>query len=151
VFYGKDFKVVDGKLRLGVPSKFRKMAEIEGSIEGFFLVVGEGPFIKVYTRSAWMRIKRKIERLGGGIRNEALKRSFLGEIEYSPLDRQGRIVLTKEHYGRLESRPEVAIIGSGDHFEIWAQDEWDRYADDEGEVNKAEMWDLLTGLGEGEA
>lgn len=135
---------------MGVPSKFRKMAEAEGDVEGFFLALGQGPYIKVYTRAEWRRLEKKLARLQGREDFDALWRDFLADVEYSPLDKQGRIVLTRDHFAALGEEADVALVGSGDHFEIWPRARWEAYRREKVEGNKETMWKELNKLREGD-
>jgi MraZ protein len=151
VFHGKDFKVVDPKLRLSVPSKFRKMAEAGEEVDGFYLALGGGPFLKVYTRSEWKRIARTLSQLRGREDFDALQRDFLADVEYSPIDKQGRIVLTRDHFEAIGESAEVAVIGSGDHLEIWPRDVWENYRREKVDGKKAELWKELNRTREGDS
>jgi MraZ protein len=150
LFFGKDSKVIDGKLRLGGPSKFRKMAESEGDVEGFYLALGQGSFIRVYTRAEWRRLEKKLARLRGREDFDAMWRDFLADVEYSPLDKQGRIVLTRDHFAALGEEAEVSLIGSGDHFEIWPRSRWEAYRDEKVDGHKKLVWKEISKLREGE-
>ncbi len=151
MFFGKDFKVVDSKLRLSIPSKFRKIAESSGEVEGFYLALGRGPFIMVFTRSEWRKLEKRLAHLRGRDDFDSLQRDFLADVEWSVLDKQGRIVLTKDHFDAIGGKGDVAVVGSGDHFEIWARDGWEAYRREKVEGSKLEMWRELNRLREGDS
>lgn len=150
MFFGKDFKIIDSKLRLSIPSKFRKIAESTGEVDGFYLALGQGPFIKVYTRSEWRRLEKRLGLLKGREDFDSMQRDFLADVEWSQLDKQGRIALTKDHYDTIGRKSDVAVVGSGDHFEIWPREDWEAYRRDKVETNKTEMWRELNRLREGD-
>jgi MraZ protein len=44
------------------------------------------------------------------------------------IDRQGRIVIPESMLSFAGITGEIAVIGAGDHFEIWSTAAWDEYA-----------------------
>lgn len=59
--------------------------------------------------------------------NLALKRILFSGAVYSELDEQGRLVLPHNLIEYSKIKEKALVIGVGDHFEIWAAEEWERY------------------------
>lgn len=55
------------------------------------------------------------------------RRYIFSSLVYLEIDEQGRFVVPKNllEYGQLKEK--IVIIGVGDHFEIWNNDQWIEY------------------------
>ncbi|MCL4397606.1 cell division/cell wall cluster transcriptional repressor MraZ [Patescibacteria group bacterium] len=55
-----------------------------------------------------------------------VRRQFFSEAEVIEYDAQGRITVPVELRKYAELKPEVVVVGAGDHFEIWEKKEWEK-------------------------
>lgn len=57
----------------------------------------------------------------------AEKRVLFASTVYVDIDEQGRFVIPKHLLDFSKLQKSVAIIGVGDHFELWDGEEWNKY------------------------
>ncbi len=57
----------------------------------------------------------------------AEKRVLFASTVYVDIDEQGRFVIPKHLLEFADLQKNVAIIGVGDHFELWNENEWVKY------------------------
>ena len=107
---------IDEKKRLIIPSKFRE--EIGDS---FIITKGLDGCLYVYSVDSWNKIIIKLKTLSFTKKDaRTFMRFFLSSATVCEFDKQGRIGLvnTLLDYAKIEK--ECAIIGVGDHLEIWS-------------------------------
>ena len=127
VFIGTEYKTLDSKGRLVIPSKFRKATGIEEG-EGFIVVSGPNPYILLFTKQDWERVYEKVSRSSaqeGDVFD--IRRTFFPSAEFLLLDKQGRLVLPPIMVAEAGLRQEIAVLGAGDHIEIWDRERWETY------------------------
>jgi MraZ protein len=61
--------------------------------------------------------------------SRAYTRIFFGNAEHVDLDAQGRLVVPRRLRDKVRLGRDVAVIGVADRLEIWAEEEWARYAE----------------------
>src|SRR3989344_5485516 len=125
VFFGEYQVNFSGAGRVLLPKKVREL--LKGNV--FILTKGFDNCLSGYDKDDWE--KRASELLNPSLlqptdMNE--RRSVFSAMAYLEIDEQGRFVMPKNllEYGRLKDR--AIVIGVGDHFEIWSQEEWKKYA-----------------------
>jgi MraZ protein len=146
VFIGTEYKTLDSKGRLVIPSKYRKMAGTEEEGGGFYIVAGPGPYAILYTKSEWERIYEKVSRSSapeGDLFD--IRRQIFTRAEFLPVDKQGRIVLSAGLLSDLGLKQEVAILGAGSHFEIWDKDRWEAYRKERLNSQDPALWRKFLG------
>ena len=122
LFRGRFETRVDPKGRLSLPSSYRS--------ETSCLIVTNSRFrsrscLHVYTSDEWEKLETKISRLSAlQAEIQAFARFYLSGGQVVELDAQGRfsIPLSLRRYAGLEA--DIMLVGLGDKFEIWAQDQW---------------------------
>lgn len=126
MFMGEYQHNIDGKGRLIIPSKFREQCG-----ETVVVTRGNEGCLVLYTETGWQEYYTKLQTLP---KNKKEARNFLrmiiskaGECTF---DKLGRINIpaTLREIGNLSK--ECIIIGVGDHVEIWNQDNWNDYYQD---------------------
>ena len=60
----------------------------------------------------------------------AFSRLFFARAQYAEVDGQGRVRVPPELAKIAELEGEVAMIGAGDHLELWNPSRWDAYLGD---------------------
>ncbi len=122
LFRGRFETRLDPKGRLSLPSTYRS--------ETSSLIVTNSRFrsrscLHVYTSDEWEKLESKIGGLSAlQAEIQAFSRFYLSGGQVVELDAQGRfsIPLSLRRYAGLEA--DIMLVGLGDKFEIWAQDQW---------------------------
>lgn len=124
MFLGSFKTDFSGKNRLILPKRFRKEL---GNEDKFYIFLGENGEIWGFDSGNWLKLTEKV--LESPLSTEEGR---IGRLKVFPkaqeciLDSQGRFVLPQEFMEKLSFKKEVMIIGAGDHFEVWDQDQWVR-------------------------
>jgi MraZ protein len=140
VFTGTEVKSIDNKGRLVVPSKFRRNSGFDGE-EGFFITPGPGPYLIMFPAREFHRLTGKATRAlpkSGDVFDA--RRSLFPETEFLPIDKQGRVVLPPAHVAEAELGSEVAILGMGNHIEIWDVTHWKEYRREKLSRRDQDLW-----------
>jgi MraZ protein len=140
VFTGTEAKSIDTKGRLVIPSKFRRVADFNGE-EGFFASPGPGPYLILFTAREFKRQATKVShtaRGDGDVFED--QRRFFPRTEFLPLDKQGRVILPPAHLRSAGLSSEVAILGMGNHIEIWDASRWESYERENLESQDQGLW-----------
>ena len=118
MFSGNYEHKVDLKGRVPIPAKFRR--ELKGTL---VLARVADPCITAYPIAEWEKVGKK---LGSSVIDKArvrdLKRYLIGSAFPSNLDDQGRVLLPQPLRDYAGIRDDVTIVGTGDRFEIWDQE-----------------------------
>jgi MraZ protein len=123
MFMGEYRHSLDAKNRLIIPSRFRE------ELGGTFVVTRylDG-CLTVYTQEQWEVLSKKINAIP--LTNKAgrqFSRLFLSKAVVCEPDSQGRIQLPAALIESAHIVKKCAVIGTGDHVEIWAEEKWDAY------------------------
>lgn len=125
LLYGNYEVTIDEKNRLLVPSALRNAINPETDGEGLFLVPRANGKLWLYPDKYYNlladRIKRGMAPGEDGLKFNRLHFSLVHRVE---LDKQGRILLPEKDIHRAGLQREVAILGVGDHMELWNRPAW---------------------------
>lgn len=130
LFTGEYSYHLDSKNRLVVPRKIRDrvLHEVREQGLGWYLVPGFDGTISLYTPATFERLasdqQAEMFRLRD-IRN--YDRLHFGLSSHAEMDGTGRIRIPDVMLRRAGIGKDVAIVGVGDHLEIWDQGRWDAY------------------------
>lgn len=124
VFFGEYQVSFSAPGRIVLPKKLREL--LKGNV--FILTKGFDLCLSGYDKDDW-EVRAK-DLLGVSLleKENIEKRRFLfSSAVYLEIDEQGRFVIPKNllSYGQLKEK--VAIVGVGDHFEIWEPEKWQQY------------------------
>ena len=111
---------IDDKGRLIIPSKFRYELG-----EKFVITRGLEKCLFVYSRTEWEKIVKRLRSLpftNKDARN--FTRFFLSGAAECEFDKQGRINITSPLVRYADLTKECVIIGANDRLEIWSEDSW---------------------------
>jgi MraZ protein len=115
-FRGGPVLTLDGKGRLGVPTRWREvlMATVQGQ-----MVVAKNPdgCLSLYPLPVWENFENSV--LSLATENDAWRRFFIGSATEVELDGAGRVLIPpelREWAGLVEK---VKFMGVGSHFELW--------------------------------
>ena len=123
MFTGEYRHTVDDKGRMAVPVKFRSRLD-PGSMVSAWL----DKCLAIHTKTSWEELSAKVAALP--ITNPTARefqRLIFSRATEAEMDRQGRILLPAYLRESIDLRGDAVIVGSRDHAEIWAPDNWDKY------------------------
>ena len=124
VFFGEYQINFSGSGRLLLPKKVREL--LKGNT--FILTKGFGVCLAGYDKDDWE--KRAVELLNPSLLQPTdmeNRRSIFSSLIYLEIDEQGRFVIPKNLLEYSQLKAKAVIIGVGDHFEIWNQENWQKY------------------------
>ncbi|MCL2827806.1 MAG: division/cell wall cluster transcriptional repressor MraZ [Oscillospiraceae bacterium] len=110
---------LDAKGRLFIPAKLRDEL---GSV--FYVTVSPEECLRVYSSESWDRLMEKLKALPYS-KQQGLRPLF-AKAARCELDAQGRINLPQNLRDFAELKKDVAIVGAGNHAEIWDAGKWTR-------------------------
>lgn len=131
LFKGQAEYSVDGKGRVALPAKMRRAVNPEAK-DTFTITRGYERYIAVFPLDHWEQVEEKLRNLNHFKRKErAFVRDLLRWADEITLDAQGRLTIPKIllNYAGITER--AAIIGNGDHLEIWNPDTLNEHAIDD--------------------
>lgn len=127
MFIGEYSHSVDVKGRVSIPAKFR-----EELGESFILTKGLDNCLFIYSMEEWNILESKLKQLPLTNKDaRAFVRFFFSGANECELDSQGRIRITNNLRDHANLQKEAVIIGVGTRVEIWSNDEWQKYNDDD--------------------
>lgn len=112
--------------RISLPKKFREQ------ISGAEVILSKGfeKCIFVYDPQEWSsNVQKQVENLSGSLNKSDLERYLYTSATESTVDSQGRVVVPAnlKEYAGIDLK--TAVIGVGDHIEIWDQDKWQEHVE----------------------
>ena len=120
---------IDKKSRFSFPAKYRDAFINSNENQIVITKDPQYPALKVYLGSEWDQISKKLSSLQGldpVVRN--LQWTILGNAYEAEFDYEGRMLLRipsdLRNYAGIEDDKQIAIVGMGNKFEIWEEDNW---------------------------
>ena len=122
---------IDKKSRFSFPAKYRDA--FVNSNENKIVITKDPqyPSLKVYLGSDWDQISQKLSSLQGLdpiVRN--LQWTILGNASVCDFEPNGRmqvlISADLKKYAQIEEANRICLIGMGNKFEIWNQENWEQ-------------------------
>ena len=122
---------LDKKSRFSFPAKYRDA--FVNSNENLIVITKDPqyPALKVYFGSEWDQISNKLSSLQGLdpiVRN--LQWTILGNASVCDFEPNGRmqvlISADLKKYAQIEDANRICLIGMGNKFEIWNQENWEQ-------------------------
>ena len=122
---------MDKKSRFSFPAKYRN-AFIEANENQIVITKDpQYPALKVYLGTEWEQISKKLSSLQGldpVVRN--LQWTILGNASVCDFEPNGRmqvlISADLRKYAQIERSSRICLIGMGNKFEIWNQENWEQ-------------------------
>ncbi|MGN1097319.1 MAG: division/cell wall cluster transcriptional repressor MraZ [Clostridia bacterium] len=140
-FIGEYCFNMDTKGRITLPAKYR-----EELGEGFYVTKGYDGCLSVYDKKQWAKFSGEIKSLPVPRRAARFsQRTFLSGADKPVPDKQGKILISLSHREYAKLTKEVVIVGVGDHIEIWDQQRWIDYNNNES-MSLEQAADELNGL-----
>ena len=122
---------IDKKSRFSFPAKYRDTFVISNEDQIVITKDPQYPALKVYFGSEWDQISNKLSSLQGLdpiVRN--LQWTILGNASVCDFEPNGRmqvlISADLKKYAQIEDANRICLIGMGNKFEIWNQENWEQ-------------------------
>ncbi len=118
---------IDQKGRMIIPSKFRETLGNQ-----FIITRGIEKCIYVYPKEAFEQITQKLNALPFTKKNaRSFVRFFLSGALEVELDKQGRILLPEPLANYASLSKNCVIIGAGERLEVWDEESWQTFFEEE--------------------
>lgn len=121
MFIGTYQHSFDPKGRVIIPAKFR-----EGLGERFYATRGDDGTIALFSQPAWEAIGEKIASLPSS-KTVGLRRFWFSNAAELVPDGQGRVLIPQKLREYAGIKKDVVINGAGSRVEIWDEETWIRY------------------------
>jgi len=124
MFRGVNSLTLDGKGRLAIPTRYREA--LVRDCEGHLVVtVDRDHCLLLYPLPEWEEIERKLTKLPSlNPQARRLQRLLIGHATECDLDGNGRILLPPPLRTFASLERAVVLIGQGNKFEIWDEQQW---------------------------
>lgn len=140
MFFGEFRHNIDAKGRLSIPAKMRSQCG-----ENVYVTRGNDGCLSIYTEEGWQNYYEELLKLPQKKKSTRVYMRLITSLtSLCEFDKLGRIniPLRLREEGKLEK--ECVVVGVGDHIEIWNQELWDNFYDD----NKDSFDDIYEDLEE---
>ena len=138
MFMGEYHHTIDDKGRIIIPSKFR--VELG---DKFVLTRGLENCLFAYPEKAWNQIVEKLNKLPFTKKDARnFSRFFLSGATVVEFDKQGLINISSPLATYANLSKECVVIGVGDRLEIWDNEKWNQFF----EENEDSMSDIAENL-----
>ena len=140
MYFGYYEHSLDDKGRLMIPSKLR-----EGLSSGspLFVIKGFDGCLSIYNESAFNVLCDNLQKLQYESKdNRSYIRNVLSSVVQLNVDKLGRIQIPTLVLAKFNISRQVAVIGVGDHFEVWDLEAYAKY-DEENSSRYEEVADNL--------
>ncbi len=110
--------------RIALPKKHREQ------ITGDAVVLSKGfeKCVLVYDYVDWSdRVERQVDNLAGAAKRSDLERYIYTSAVEASVDAQGRLVIPPALKVYAGVKEKTAVIGVGDHIEVWDKDAWNKH------------------------
>ncbi|MEO7242596.1 MAG: division/cell wall cluster transcriptional repressor MraZ [Variovorax sp.] len=116
MFQGASSLSLDAKGRLSVPTRHRDVLAATAAGQ---LTVTRHPHgcLMLFPRPEWEQFRERIAAMP--LKDQWLKRLFLGSAVDVDLDATGRILISPELRAAAGISRETLLLGMGSHFELW--------------------------------
>jgi MraZ protein len=135
LFTGEYELTIDPKLRLAVPSLVRSMWDEEKHGKAWLCVPwleGSEHHLRLYPEKVYASVTEEILRSGvfSSRDQNRVRRRLFSPVVRCELDSAGRVQLKEKHVGMLKlDGNKVAVLGVGDHLEIYSEGAWKQLAE----------------------
>ncbi len=146
MFMGEYHHNIDEKGRLIIPAKFRYELGTN-----FVITRGLEKCLYIYSEAEWNLIVAKIKTLPFTKKDvRTFERAFFSGATECEFDRQGRINITSPLVSYADITKECVIIGANDRIEIWSQEGWDKFLENNSNTLEDIAENLFDGVDFGE-
>lgn len=128
---------LDAKGRMAVPSRYRAVLESVAHNQMVVTIDTDSKCLLVYPLPEWELVQEKVSALSSF--NKAarrIQRLLIGHATDVDIDGSGRLLISGPLREFAGLGKKVVLLGQGNKFELWAEDEWhaarDAYIDEAG-------------------
>ena len=123
MFMGEYQHNIDEKNRLIIPSKLRAKLG-----EQIVITKGLEKCLFIYSMEEWNKITVNLNKLSFTKKNARIfSRLFISSATVCEFDRQGRILISKNHKDYASLSKEVLILGVNERLEIWDKKSYEEF------------------------
>ena len=123
MFTGEYRHTVDDKGRMAVPARFRAQL-----MTGAYVSRWMERCLAIHTEAGWLDLSDRMAAIPITDTNGRLFSRFVfSGAAPAELDRQGRVLIPAFLRDSIGLASEAVVVGTRDHVEIWAPDQWDDY------------------------
>ncbi len=141
MFIGEYKHTTDAKGRVSIPSLFREQLG-----EVFYVTAGLDKAIFVFTQEEWDYFQSVFKKIPlSNKKGRAFVRKFNGSASECTLDKSGRMLIPQNLREHASIDKSTIIIGAGSRIEIWDEDVWKSYCEEE--LSFEELADSMEELG----
>lgn len=137
MFMGEFHHTLDEKGRITLPSKIR--LELG---ENFIVTRGLDNCLYIYSENGWNNIINKYKELPNTKDARNFMRFFLSGATENNTDKQGRLNISQSLIKYASLNKNCIIIGVNDHLEIWSEENWNKFI----EENEESFTDIADSL-----
>ena len=119
---GEYHQKIDEKGRLTIPAKLRNELG-----DNFIVTRGLDGCLFIYKKETWEKIINNYQTLPNIKEARNFMRFFMSGATNLEFDKQGRINISSPLIKYAELTKETVIIGVGDRLEIWSNDKWNNF------------------------
>ncbi len=119
---GEYHQKIDEKGRLTIPAKLRNELG-----DNFIVTRGLDGCLFIYKKENWEKIINHYQTLPNIKEARNFMRFFMSGATNLEFDKQGRINISSPLIKYAELTKETVIIGVGDRLEIWSNDKWNNF------------------------
>ena len=126
MFFVGEYRITfSGQGRIIIPKKIR---EALGTGKTFTLTKGFDSCLSGFRNTDWEKAANElISQSSLEVQKSETKRHLFSSAAIVEIDTQGRFVIPKLLLDYAGLNNKAAIIGVGDHFEVWEPNKWDEY------------------------
>jgi len=134
---------LDAKGRLAIPSRYRErlMEDCNGRL---VVTLDQERRMVIYPYNDWKEVEAKLVNLSISKAAVKLKRLILGHAEDCDMDKNGRINLPSYLREKNNLTKQIVLVGIGNKFEVWNEENWTDEWDDEEELELPEELEALS-------
>ena len=134
---------LDAKGRLAIPSRYRErlMEDCNGRL---VVTLDQERRMVIYPYNDWKEVEAKLVKLSISKAAVKLKRLILGHAEDCDMDKNGRINLPSYLREKNNLTKQIVLVGIGNKFEVWNEENWNNEWDDEEALELPEELEALS-------
>jgi MraZ protein len=123
--------VIDSKSRVLISNKLRSQIDSDEHGSNFYLVLGANGILCLYPEKYFEQIVLAVAP-GTTAPDEAVafERMSFALASKVELDAQGRLLINDRLRKRAGLKDQITLVGVRDHIEIWNNENWEQYLDD---------------------
>jgi MraZ protein len=125
MYRGIHTSTLDAKGRLGLPVRVRESLNRVSSADVILTIDTQEKCLLLYPLGEWDIVQERIQQLPSlDETSRGLQRMFLGYATDLQIDGNGRLLLPVMHRDHAALDKAAVIVGQGNKFEIWSEDNW---------------------------